>query len=116
MTQDKAKLTAFTLKLSEGHQQKIKLICALDKTFKYQYQIFDAAVMWAIQNKEKLIAIANPKNGDNRSYYLSESAIYIKALEKKWNCNATRALYTAVINYLKYREYEFISKQKSSSG
>lgn len=109
MTQDKTKLTAFTLKLSDDDRQKMKLICAVDRSFKYQYQMFDAAVIWAIQNKRKLVAIANPKDGGNRSYYVSESADLITTLEQEWNCNTTRALYTAVVNYLKHRESEVLS-------
>ena len=104
MTQDKTKLTAFTLKLSDDDRQTMKLVCAVDSAFKYQYQMFDAAVYWAIENKEKLVAIANPKDGDNRSYYVSDTADQIKVLEEQWNCNTTRALYTAVVTYLKFRE------------
>lgn len=104
MTQDKTKLTAFTLKLSDDDRQIMKLVCAVDNAFKYQYQMFDAAVFWAVENKEKLVAIANPKDGGNRSYYVCESAEQIKVLEAQWNCNTTRALYTAVVNYLKHRE------------
>ena len=55
MTQDKTKLTAFTLKLSDDDRQTMKLVCAVDSAFKYQYQMFDAAVYWAIENKEKLV-------------------------------------------------------------
>lgn len=103
MTQDKTKLTPFTLKLSNEDRQTMKLICAIDRTFKYQYQMFDAAVTWAIENREALVAIANPKDGGNRSYYVCETADQIKVLEDEWNCNTTRALYTAVVSYLKHR-------------
>lgn len=104
MKQDKTKLTAFTLKLGENDRLTLKLICAVDDNFTYQYQLFDAAVCWAVENKDKLVAIANPKDGDNRSYYVSDAVDQIKSLEEQWNCNTTRALYTAVVNYLKCRE------------
>ncbi|MCG8330642.1 MAG: hypothetical protein MI974_23295 [Chitinophagales bacterium] len=91
----------------------MKLICALDNTFKYQYQMFDAAVFWAIENREKLVAIANPKDGCNRSYYVCESVEQISLLEVQWNCNTTRALYTAVVNYLKYRGTTIGDERKS---
>lgn len=104
MAQDKSKLTAFTLKLSDDDRQTMKLICAVDGSFKYQYQMFDAAVYWAIENRNKLIAMANSKDGDNRSYYVCDAVGEIQILEEHWNCNTTRALYTAVVAYLKYRE------------
>lgn len=102
------------MKLSDEDRQTMKLICAVDRSFKYQYQMFDAAVFWAIDNKEKLVAVANPKDGDNGSYYVSDSANKIEVLEGQWNCNTTRALYTAVVNYLKHRESEVLSAQKLS--
>ncbi|WP_444928306.1 hypothetical protein ACJJI4_24075 (plasmid) [Microbulbifer sp. TRSA002] len=82
----------------------MKLICAVDGSFKYQYQLFDAAVHWAIENRDNLIAMANSKDGDNRSYYVCKAVSEIQILEEHWNCNTTRALYTAVVAYLKNRE------------
>lgn len=85
----------------------MKLMCALDETNKYQYQLFDEAVKWATENKLHLMAIANPKDGQNQTYYLCSSVHLLESLEKQWNCNTTRALYTAVVSFLKYKESEF---------
>ena len=106
MIQEKTNLTAFTLKLSDDNKQLMKLICAVDKSFNHQYQLCDEAVIWAVQNKKKLVAIANTKNGSNRTYYVSESKVQLNILEEQWNCNTTRALYTAVVQYLQHREIE----------
>lgn len=103
MAPEKSKLTAFTLKLSDDDRKKMKLICAVDASFKYQYQMFDAAIYWAIENRDKLIAMANSKDGDNRSYYVCNAVCEIQILEEHWNCTTTRALYTAVVAYLKNR-------------
>ena len=106
MTRETSKLTAYTLKLSEKDRQRIKLICAFNPELKYQYSFFDEAVNWANTNKDSLFAIANPKNGSNKSYYLSDSVDLLDDLETEWNCNTTRALYTCVVLFLKFRENE----------
>jgi hypothetical protein len=116
MTKDKTKLTAFTLKLSDEDRYTMKLICAVDKAFRYQYQLLDAAVLWAIQNRERIVAIANPKDGGNRSYYLSETVSKIEVLENEWNCNTTRALYTAVVHYLKHCEEHVLTDHRLNEG
>lgn len=104
MKQRQTNLKPYTLKLCNEDKRKIKLICALDRSFQYQYQMFDAAVAWASENRDQLIAIANVKDGDHRTYYLSHGANLIEDLEAHWNCNKTRALYTAVISYLAFRQ------------
>lgn len=106
MTRETSKLTAYTLKLSSKDRQAMKLICALDHKLKYQYSLFDEAVSWADNNKEKLIAIASPKDGNNNTYYLSDSVELLEGLVEEWNCNTTRALYTAVVLFLRFREKE----------
>ena len=82
----------------------MKLICVLDDEYKYQYSLFDEAVKWAFTNRKDLMAIANPKDGFNKSYYLSHSVELLEDLEQEWNCNTTRALYTSVIQFLRFRE------------
>src|SRR5690606_36222656 len=104
MAKEKGRLTAFTLKLSDQDRLKMKMVCALDKSFQFQYHLLDAAVVWASANKHDLIAIANPKDGENRSYYLSDEVHRLRDLEEAWNCNTTRALHTAVVHYLKQCE------------
>ncbi len=84
----------------------MKLICVLDDEFKYQYSLFDEAVKWAFTNRKDLIAIASPKDGFNKTYYLSHSVELLEDLEQEWNCNTTRALYTSVIQFLRFREKE----------
>ena len=106
MTRETNKLTAYTLKLSIKDRQAMKLICALDHELKYQYSLFDEAVNWATNNKNDLMAIANPKDGFNKTYYLSNSVDLLKGLEQEWNCNTTRALYTSVVQFLRFREKE----------
>jgi len=106
MTKETRKLTAYTLKLSKRDRLSMKLICALDDDFKYQYIFFDKAVEWASNNKKDLMAIANPKEGSNKTYYLSDSVEWLTGLEEEWNCNTTRALYTSVIQFLRLREKE----------
>lgn len=104
MTREPNKLTAYSLKLSVKDKQVMKLICALDSELKYQYSFFDEAVKWADKNKSDLMAIANPKDGTNQTYYLSSSVGFLEGLEHEWNCNTTRALYTSVIQFLRFRE------------
>ena len=104
MIEEKTKLNPFTLKLSPADKKKIKLICATDSNFKYQYEVFDAAVRWASDNKELVYAVANPKNGSNSSYYLSDTVDLLKHLELHWDCNSTRALYTAIVHFLRSRK------------
>jgi len=106
MTRETSKLTAYTLKLSNKDRQAVKLICVLDHELKYQYSLFDEAVKWAADNKNDLMAIANPKDGSNKTYYLSHSVELLEDLEQEWNCNTTRALYTSVIQFLRFREKE----------
>lgn len=105
MSQDK-KLTPYTLKLSQEERVKIKVLCATNSKFHYQYDLFDAAVNWAVLNKEEIVAIANPKKGTYGSYYLNESINNLKILEEHLNCNTTRALHSALIHYLKDIELE----------
>lgn len=105
---DKPKLTAFTLKLSDDDRKAMKVLCAIDRAFKFQYQMLDAAVTWANQNKDDLVAIANPKDGENKSYYVSDSVDFIESLESAWNCNTTRALFTALVSYLRHREKDLL--------
>lgn len=104
MTRETSKLTAYTLKLSVKDIQTMKLICALDTNLKYQYSLFDEAVSWADNNKKNIMANASPKNGTNKTYYLSDSVKLLEGLEQEWNCNTTRALYTAVVQFLRSRE------------
>jgi hypothetical protein len=106
MSNTKSKLTSFTLKLNDRDKLALKLICAVDSSFKYQYDLFDAAVHWAFENKENLVAIANPRNGDYSSYYVSESSDKLNLLEEYWNCNSTRAMYTSLVNYIKFRNID----------
>lgn len=106
MSNDKTKLSPYTLKLSQQDKQSIKLICAVDSSFRYQYDLFDAAVAWAFDNRDNLVAIANPRQGDYSSYYVCEGVDQLKDLEDAWNCNGTRALYTALVNYLKHRSVD----------
>lgn len=106
MSNDKTKLSPYTLKLSMQDKKSIKLICAVDSSFRYQYDLFDAAVAWAFKNRDSLVAIANPRQGDYSSYYVCEGVDQLKDLEDAWNCNGTRALYTALVNYLKFRSVE----------
>lgn len=103
MSQRKTELTPFTLKLSEEERKSLKVICAIDETIRYQYQVIDEAVFWAVKNHASLVAIANPRLGGSHSYYASKSIDQIRFLEQAWNCTPTRALYTAVVGYLKYR-------------
>lgn len=103
MSQTKTDLIPFTLKLSEEERKILKVICALDETIRYQYQAIDEAVFWAFKNHSSLVAIANPRIGASRSYYACKSMHQVRFLEKAWNCTSTRALYTAVVSYLKYR-------------
>jgi len=106
MARETNKLTAYTLKLSLNDKKTMKLICALDSELKYQYSFFDDAVNWADNNKNDLMAIANPKDGSNQTYYLSDSVELLEGLEQQWNCNTTRALYTSVVQFLRFRENE----------
>lgn len=99
-------LTAFTLKLTTDHKKAMKLMCALDTSFKYQYQLLDAALSWAEKNMDELFPIANPKDGEYASCYVSNTINILPTLEEKWNCNPTRALFTSLVHYLKYREDE----------
>ncbi|MBL4868488.1 MAG: hypothetical protein JKY67_19160 [Pseudomonadales bacterium] len=104
MAKEKKSLLQFTLKLSKDERTQLKLLCAADYEIDFQYQIFDAAILWALENKETLIAIANPKHGSNKSYYICERELYIERLETCWDCNATRAVHTAIVHYLKHRQ------------
>lgn len=112
MNNRNSKLTAFTLKLSEEDRKTIKMICAIDNSFRYQYQMIDAAVAWAHVQRHNIAALANSKDGDNRSYYVSDSLDNLETLERTWNCNATRALYTAVVSYVKFRKGLFKGSDK----
>lgn len=116
MISETNKLTAYTIKLSNKDRQAMKLICALDHELKYQYSLFDEAVSWADNNKEKLMAIASPKEGHTNTYYLSDSVELLIGLVKEWNCTPTRALYTAVIQFLKYREKEIKAKNLNQAN
>lgn len=101
MTTDKAKLTGFSLKLSPDDKKRVKLICAASNLIDYQYELFDQAVKWAVENRDSLMPIANTKQGKHQSYYLCESLEELNTLVAHWDCNHTRALYTAVVGYLK---------------
>jgi len=103
MTKIKKDLTGFTLKLSDDDLKQIKILSATDKSFQFQYEVFDAAIMWALENKERLVAIANQKTGAYRTYYVCEGQPYLATLESSWNCNATRALHSSIVHYLKHR-------------
>lgn len=103
---DKAQLTQFTLKLAPETLTSIKVLTATDNDFQYQYEVFDAAVVWAINNVDELVALANCKTGKNRSYYLGKSVELLNELENNLSCNTTRALYTAIISYLKQKKIE----------
>jgi hypothetical protein len=104
MTSEKPKLSPYTLKIKDSDRKAVKLIC-LEKCF-YQYQLLDTAVAWALENKETLVAIANPLDGQHRSFYVSDSVKQLAELEDAWNCNSTRALYTALISYIKFYKAE----------
>jgi len=103
---DKTQLTQYTLKLHPDTLIKIKIFTAMDSDIQYQYEFFDKAVKWAKENTDHLVALANSKEGSNRSYYLSKGTKLIKGLEEALDCNTTRALYTAIIAYLSFRELE----------
>lgn len=100
MITDKAKLTGFSLKLSPSDKKRVKLICASSNEIDYQYELFDQAVRWAVENRESLIPIANTKQGKHQSYYLCDSVSELNTLVEHWDCNHTRALYTAIVGYL----------------
>jgi len=105
MTNQKKSLLQFTLKLSKTERTQMKVLCATDPEMGYQYKLFDTAILWAIENKEMLMAIANPKKGSNKSYYICETVEDINKLEMYWDCNSTRAVHSAIVQYLKYRKY-----------
>tara|TARA_R110002167_G_scaffold204404_9_gene408575 strand:+ start:54008 stop:54355 length:348 start_codon:yes stop_codon:yes gene_type:complete len=100
MSQDKPKLSSHSLKLSDDDLVRIKIACAKNSDFKFQYQFFDAAVFWAEQNKASIQPVANKKSGSYRSYYLDKAEEALEGLEKHWDCSITRALYTAVVGYI----------------
>lgn len=104
MDRDTKKLSAYTLKLSDTDLINMKILCVTDQEFQFQYNLLDKAVKWAFENKESLMAIANQKSGTYKSYYISESTFYLNKLEVYWNCTPTRALHSAIRQYLKYRE------------
>lgn len=66
-------LAAFSLKLTKKDHYSLKLLSAMDRNFRYQYELLDAAVEWAFENKHGLFATASQKEGDTRSNYLSSS-------------------------------------------
>jgi len=79
---EKNQLTAYTLKLNDGERQRLKMICALGKSLKYQYEFFYAAVNWALSDSASLRPIANSKPGGNRSYYLRDTTDGVKSFHR----------------------------------
>lgn len=100
---DKDFLTGFSLKFSREDKIRIKQLC-IDDSHQFQYQLFDAAVLWSLQNRSKLRALANPKTGSYSSFYISLDVSLLRELEFFWDCGASRALYTAVLSYLSHKE------------
>lgn len=99
---DKKALVGFSLKFSGEDKRRLKQLC-LNEGLQFQYQLFDAAVSWSVLNRATLLALANPKNGSYSSYYLSLPINELMILQDSWNCNSSRALYSAVLNYLRFK-------------
>jgi hypothetical protein len=99
MTQSNQHLTGYSLKLSTDDRRKIKLAAAVSG-YMNLYEWSDAAVQWAEMNKDSIRPISNKKNGKYSSYYLKESNQILMQLETHWDCSTTRALYTAINEYL----------------
>lgn len=76
----------------------------MDEGILYQYQLLDAAVEWAVQNCDDIMPIACQREGRYKSYYLGQSSGLLESLVETWDCNSTRALHTALFNYLRMRE------------
>lgn len=100
---DKDLLTGFSLKFSREDKIRIKQLC-IDDSHQFQYQLFDAAVLWSLQNQSNLRALANPKSGSYSSFYISLNISLLRELELCWDCGSSRALYTAVLSYLSFKE------------
>lgn len=95
-------LNGFSLKLPSDYQKQIKILCATHDEYKYQYSLFDAAVKWAFQNKNEIQPIAQGRTGSLRSYYIKDTSDTLSQLEIFWDCSPTRALYSAIVSFLKY--------------
>ncbi|MEH6471314.1 MAG: hypothetical protein V7752_08690 [Halopseudomonas sp.] len=106
MSQEKPKLTGYSLKICDDVLTRIKVVCAKNTNFKFQYDFFDSAVTWAAENKSSLQPMAYKKAGGYRSYYINETNGLLLQLGAHWDCATTRALYTAAIGFLVANENE----------
>ena len=103
MSKENNKLIPFSVKLNVREKLFLKSLLLDDSEFNFQYEVYDAAICWAIDNKDYLVAIANSKSGSYKTCYLGESVQCIHELEESWDCNTTRAFHSALVQYSKYR-------------
>ncbi len=91
---------SFYLKLSTSDAKSLKLQQVVGD-FDFQYELLDKVVSWAKDNKENLFALASPRNGTYKTYYLKESLEDLDELASHWDCKPTRALFSSIIQYIK---------------
>lgn len=106
MTVQQQKLLPFTMRLKEEDHTLMKLLAAIDDSIEFQYELLDAALTWAHQNRLSLHPIAVQKGGIKKSFYVGNSASLLGDLERTWNCNPTRAVHTALFHYLRYQSQQ----------
>lgn len=106
MTAQQQKLLPFTIRLKQEDHTLMKLLAAIDDTIEFQYELLDAAVSWAHNNRMNLHPVAVQKGGIKKSFYVGSSASLLGDLETTWNCNPTRAVHTALFHYLRFQSQE----------
>lgn len=96
-------LVPFTLKLAQRDHQLVKLLCAQKKELSFQYELLNEALVWACRRNSMLMPVASQRDGVYRSYYVSKGMVgeCVEDLCTSWNCNATRAVHTALFHFLR---------------
>lgn len=95
----------YTLRLNETSYIQLKAMAGnAGKEFRFLYQVYDAAVIWASANRNQLPQFEKTRNGRSRTIYVTDSGSELQTMSTFLKCRESLALQFSITQYLRYKK------------